>query len=72
MILDHHQHPAVLSRLFNMADDHDLLGASEFVKGKFGVFNAVSLLLWVMGEETRINISTAEMVGFHSNMFHYL
>lgn len=34
MTLDHLKHSAILSTLFKMADDSDLLGASEFIKGK--------------------------------------
>ncbi|XP_062371578.1 dual specificity protein phosphatase CDC14AB [Sardina pilchardus] len=32
MTLDHLKHSAILSTLFKMADDNDLLGASEFIK----------------------------------------
>lgn len=49
MTIEHLKHPAILSYLFKMADDNDLTGASEFLKGKFVVLNAVSLLLWVVG-----------------------
>lgn len=34
MTLDHLKHSAILSTLFKMADDNDLLGASEFIRGK--------------------------------------
>lgn len=34
MTLDHLKHSAILSSLFKMADDNDLIGASEFIRGK--------------------------------------
>lgn len=34
MTLDSLKHSAILSTLFKMADDNELIGASEFIKGK--------------------------------------
>jgi len=35
MTLDNLKHSAILTTLFKMADDYDLIGASEFIKGKY-------------------------------------
>lgn len=45
MTLEHLKHSVIISSLVKMADDNDLIGASEFIKGKFGVCVSVSLLL---------------------------
>lgn len=35
MTLEHLKHSAILTTLFKMAEDGDLIGASEFIKGEF-------------------------------------
>lgn len=43
MTLDTLKHSAILTTLFKMADDNDLIGASEFVKGEFKFLSRFSL-----------------------------
>ncbi len=35
MTLDNLKHSAILTTFFKMADDNDLMGATEFIKGEF-------------------------------------
>lgn len=44
MPLDSLKHSAILSTLFKMADDIELIGASEFIKGKWKSGSCVNLL----------------------------
>lgn len=74
MTLEYRRHSAILSPLFKMDDDDDLIGASEFKKGKFGVFNAVSLFLWVLGggnQYKHLSSGNGRFLCFHSE-FQYM
>lgn len=42
MNLDRITHSTILSTLFKMADDNELIGASEFIKGKADCVSVVS------------------------------
>lgn len=47
MTLDNLKHSAILTTLFKMADDNDLIGASEFIKGEFKFRRMDKFFAWV-------------------------
>ncbi len=43
MTLDNLKHSPILTTFFKMADDYDLIGATEFIKGEFTLLRSFCL-----------------------------